>query len=193
MNNDKQQKWSECQKWAKQVVDNFGMPLDAGITDTVIVLNLLGISTTMSCEGHIETSASPYVSFHDPIAEELEEKFRVITDRESSEFQRLYDEACRLNILQKERIIPLLDAFYRNRLVPFTQRLILAPVWAEGGMLQCQGVGSELLIQDPEARHAMLTANQAEMRAFTEFMTRQYFQDESQSKPLSRPLAARQT
>ena len=44
-----------------------GMPIDAGIRETVAVLNLLGLPTTQSCEGHVNDRGhglpAPWVDF----------------------------------------------------------------------------------------------------------------------------------
>ena len=47
--------------------DRLGMAIDAGIRETVAVLNLLGLPTTQSCEGHVNDHGhglpAPWVDF----------------------------------------------------------------------------------------------------------------------------------
>lgn len=45
--------WLDTVETFKRVTDKLGKPIDDGIFDTVVALNLLGIVTTASCEGHI--------------------------------------------------------------------------------------------------------------------------------------------
>ncbi len=47
------QHWDELVKHFCSVSDRLGMPIDDEIFDTVIALNALDITTTMSCAGHI--------------------------------------------------------------------------------------------------------------------------------------------
>jgi hypothetical protein len=44
--------WEETLARFSRIVDGVGCPIDPGILETVVVFNLLSISTTMSCEGH---------------------------------------------------------------------------------------------------------------------------------------------
>lgn len=49
-----QQVWDKtAQKFAK-VTDRLGTPIEAEIMETVMALNVLGISTSMSCGGHLD-------------------------------------------------------------------------------------------------------------------------------------------
>ncbi len=50
----------EVETWT----DGLGLPIDEGIKETVIVLNLLGLKTYQSCEGHLgEGDSAPWVTF----------------------------------------------------------------------------------------------------------------------------------
>lgn len=45
-----------------RITDGRGLPIDRGIQELVVALNLLGFGTTMSCEGHVDFGgALPYV------------------------------------------------------------------------------------------------------------------------------------
>jgi len=59
-----QQPWQDMEKEVGSWVDGLGMPIDPGIKDTVIALNLLGFKTRASCEGHIDRGLSyPWIDF----------------------------------------------------------------------------------------------------------------------------------
>ena len=47
-------RWNELEEQFKHVTDALGKPIDAGIFQTVVAFNALGVSTIMSCEGHVD-------------------------------------------------------------------------------------------------------------------------------------------
>jgi hypothetical protein len=61
------QRWDDLVKHFCAVSDGLGMPIDDEIFDTVVALNALGITTTMSCAGHITRDEGdvryPWVDF----------------------------------------------------------------------------------------------------------------------------------
>jgi hypothetical protein len=50
--------WDETAEKFRKVTDRLGMPIDDGIFDTVVALNILGVTTRMSCEGHLDHGLS---------------------------------------------------------------------------------------------------------------------------------------
>lgn len=46
--------WDEGCTEVASFADKLGMPIDEGIFDTVVALNLLGMTTYQSCEGHLD-------------------------------------------------------------------------------------------------------------------------------------------
>jgi hypothetical protein len=48
------QRWIEVSEKFSRVTDKLGTPIDDGIFDTVVALNILGFVTSMSCEGHLD-------------------------------------------------------------------------------------------------------------------------------------------
>src|SRR5216683_6860035 len=46
--------WEEGRSEVSRFTDRLGSPIDEGIFDTVVVLNLLGFRTFQSCEGHLD-------------------------------------------------------------------------------------------------------------------------------------------
>ncbi len=84
----KQQQWDQQATEVATWTDGLGLPLDAGIYDTVIVLNLLGLTTRQSCEGHMNWGqASPWVDFriNEPEAELLQAQGQQIFTDELSD------------------------------------------------------------------------------------------------------------
>lgn len=83
------QQWDELVKHFCSVSDRLGMPIDDEIFDTVVVLNALGITTTMSCAGHITRDQGdvryPWIDFSTstPTIDELRQ--RQIKRREQAE------------------------------------------------------------------------------------------------------------
>ncbi|MDQ2906387.1 MAG: hypothetical protein ABI456_07475 [Ktedonobacteraceae bacterium] len=81
--------WQEAEDYVSRFTDRLGTPLEAGIIETVIVLNLLGLRTFQSCEGHLRHGcAYPWVSLIDPPL--------------SGQFVRLWQAVCQLENLAKE-------------------------------------------------------------------------------------------
>src|SRR5690242_14050996 len=48
------QEWDVLVDTFAHVTDRLGMPIDPEIFETVVVLNALGMTTTMSCGGHLD-------------------------------------------------------------------------------------------------------------------------------------------
>ena len=64
--------WDETVKHFTNVTDKLGKGIDAGIFETVVVLNILEVRTTQSCEGHLEWGVPyPWID----IQPEIEQKF----------------------------------------------------------------------------------------------------------------------
>jgi hypothetical protein len=58
------QTWNDAVEKFSKVTDKLGKPIDQGIFETVICLNLLGVVTRQSCEGHLEWGLPyPWVDF----------------------------------------------------------------------------------------------------------------------------------
>lgn len=60
----KQKQWDKQTEEVDSWTDGLGYPIDQGIKDTVIVLNILGFTTCQSCEGHLDHGdANPWIDF----------------------------------------------------------------------------------------------------------------------------------
>jgi hypothetical protein len=61
--------WEEMAKQYRRVVDKLGKKIDEGIFDTVVALNILGVVTRASCEGHLDWGVPhPWVDIEAEIA-----------------------------------------------------------------------------------------------------------------------------
>lgn len=56
--------WEDAEAFARCITDGMGYPIDDGILETVVALNLLGLRTCQSCEGHLNNGLPyPWVDF----------------------------------------------------------------------------------------------------------------------------------
>ena len=74
---EKEQRWQKMAMRMDRMADGLGMPIDTGIKDTVIVLNLLGFPTSMSCEGHAYRGVhGPWVDIKPNHLDQIEKKWK---------------------------------------------------------------------------------------------------------------------
>lgn len=66
--------WNEVADRFAMVTDKLGKPIDQGIFETVVALNVLGVKTRQSCEGHLDWGCPfPWID----IQPEIEQKFKL--------------------------------------------------------------------------------------------------------------------
>lgn len=83
------------------MTDKLGMPVDKRMIETVTILKLLGLHTTMSCSGHMQRiTGGPYVAFISPKAEKYRERCKQIDNPKDAQYKKLYQKALRENILE---------------------------------------------------------------------------------------------
>lgn len=190
---EKEQRWQEMAARVEKITDKLGMPVDEGIKETVIVLNLLGLPTVQSCEGHPHRGVcGPWVDLRpdgiEAIYENHERALQVLVEvsrkeitreEQASAYQKVNeaDAAAREPmILLAERLIAYLTAFYAGRQTPY-DCVLTVHVVGMGYRLECYGTsmqfGSYALPRNAER----LQPYQEEMRAFTEFLKARYFAD----------------
>jgi hypothetical protein len=174
--------WEAFRVELSRVTDVFGMGIDPGILEPVIGLNLFGITTVQSCEGHTERgTGAPWIMVGVRESEEiarlqkdLDEAMKRLEAMEKSkadkdELIELYAEVHRrkrdvkkpkLHILAKG--MTLLDEFYGiARQVPHDVRLMLDA----SGKLTNHGAHVQEIREIPH-RHNKLKEYQDEMKAF---------------------------
>jgi len=153
-----------------KLVDKLGRPIDPDILDTVAILQAHSIHTIGSCEGHADRpTGGPYVLFSAPNAKKYDDAKKTLPEQTGAEYRRLRKQAIMANNRQAQKLLRLLDGFYTHRIVPVNQRLIIEYYGSTFGELMCQGAGLAN-IQGPEQRADLLKKNQAEMRAFTDYL-----------------------
>jgi hypothetical protein len=176
----KTEAWRKQEEQINEIVDKLGKPVDPGIKETTIALRVSGLSTTASCEGHLDKQIkAPWVDIGgvsqkltDRIREDWKAKQRVDhkVDRELESLRReVWERICR----ERLQLIELLDEFYRNRDVSFHRRLILK-FFPDTARLFSQG--AELQDAYPtEIQQERLQEYRDEMRVFTEFLRVKFF------------------
>jgi len=186
-------KWQATTQKFLNTSDDLGKDIDPKILDTVIALNLLGVSTSQSCEGHLDRAlAGPWIILGTPTDLEVEtvktqmntvyQEANQIKTTKPNDFARdenyiqkmeLYRELQKKTVVptQKniQKLIPLLEEFYQARQLPYLNRLIISSEDSPIPRLRNQGLYLQDIVVN-EARIANLLAFQEEMLAFTNFL-----------------------
>jgi len=188
---EKQQYWDEVTASMSKVTDKLGMPIDQGIFDTVVALNVLGISTSMSCEGHLNHGrAAPWIRFHAKGIDQLRAQAKEATNQcqrtkaecaPAEEIEKWASEAFRLSreanttcFQEPKRVMDYLGVFYCDRHVPYDRQLLLKVDSFGNSTLTVHGEPFQPL-QILEVRAQNLTKYQEEMQMFTAFLKQAYF------------------
>ncbi len=183
---DKQIVWRQKLIEMEHIRDGMGKGLDPHIKETVAVLQLLGLHTQQSCQGHIDHGvAAPWIDIQSPDSR-LQDFYRIYGELShtadeledgSEEAYAVHDEMNavskkidRIEALEYKKLIPYLEAFYQGRSVSYEHRLILSPT----GRLTCQGAFLQPA-EKKEPQAARLKAYQEEMLAFTQFLKQKFF------------------
>ena len=170
---EKLAQWEEARAKVEQMKDRLGKSVDGGIKETVVGLNVSGINTTASCEGHVDWGeAAPWVDVETAELPELEERLHVVKSEE--EGTAIVAEITRKNLEERRKLIEVLGVFYRDREVPYDERLIIHSLARGWSRLESQGIDMQK-IAEPNERQEKLEAYQREMRTFTEFLRGKFF------------------
>ncbi|GHO66856.1 hypothetical protein KSC_057480 [Ktedonobacter sp. SOSP1-52] len=185
--NIKQQQWGEACQQFRKTTDRLGMPIDEGIFETVVVLNLLGVKTRQSCEGHLERgSFAPWVTLTTPGIDERyrqaaqamkeadqirkEEKHSLDTLHEVyAPARHLREQADAMHAQDQQRVITLLESFYEHCSVSHDCTLIVYSHIPGTSILESQGARLQI-IRSLEIREGKLKEYQREMHNFTAFL-----------------------
>ena len=170
------------------------MPIDGGILETVIVLNILDITTSQSCEGHLDHGRPyPWVTLITPDAVKFSRQAAIVftqaaqqKEQEQSShevLQTLYNKANQLksqaeqlHALDQQRLLNYLTTFYSVHQAPFDCQLILYTRVPGTSSLESQGA-TTVIGQPPETQQRKLIMYQKEMLAFTNFLKNMYFEE----------------
>ena len=123
------QLWQEVSDKMSQIRDGLGKRIDPGIVETVVALNVLGIPTVASCEGHLEWGcASPWVDVEPAEVATLRTRLRTVQDQEgvqrtsgapylpSAAVAQLRQEIKTRQLAARALLLEVLDAFYGDRI-----------------------------------------------------------------------------
>lgn len=167
--------WREALRKVRHLTDGLGMPVDREIVETVAILRLMDLNTTMSCAGHLSRITNgPYIIFTSLQARGYEAKRREVVDSASAEYKRLVRKSIKLNLLERQKLLPYLEHFYEHRNVSYGQRLTIRSLGYSSNILYCQGADMAHLSDRAEKRK-ILNRNRAELDAFASFLEMAYF------------------
>jgi hypothetical protein len=171
------QRWDELVEKFSRITDKTGRPIDEGIFETVVALNALDITTSMSCEGHldhglpypwIDVGISSYARGYDtPEIQQLILRLRELRREQDKDIkmQQLWQEENKLRLQQRHKLFGYLAEFYKKREVPF-DRII---TFVSSGRIRSQG-GDFLELLSPGEQEQKLHEYQDEMRQFAAFL-----------------------
>jgi hypothetical protein len=182
-----QELWERKLSEVDALRDGIGKPIDPGIRETVAILQLLGLHTRQSCEGHIDWGLpAPWVALYVPEAEQLREKilplesWLEVLQEDDEAFERVCHERNRLRQqetqCEAQAWMPLfrwLASYYQHHsAVPYEERIVLhtnGRLTIQGAMLQ----GA----RDAATQALKLQEYQDELRRFTQFLKRQFMRN----------------
>lgn len=203
MLSQKEQRVIQIRAQVDQVHDLMGLGIDEGIKETLIYLWALGFKTTASCEGHFDHGMSapwidigermPKISPHRISIKEkillrmgiLLKKMTAILDKfykgteiyffipHTKEMQKRYKLSRQKNLREQLRFVRLLKKFYKDRELSVDARLIMESAM---GRVISQGARFQE-IRSQKERQEKLAEYQKEMRDFTTFLKKKYFQN----------------
>jgi hypothetical protein len=172
---EQQKIWREALRQTRKIKDGLGMPVDKHIVETVAIMRLMGINTTMSCGGHLRRITNgPYVMFYAPTYKKFLEQRKAIGDFLNPKAKQIQKKAIKVNLRERQKLLPFLEGFYAHRQVPYTQRLIIEDVGFKGSYLRAQGADLAYIVNS-QAKKEILTNNRKEMQAFTQYLKEQFF------------------
>lgn len=170
---EKETLWEQKLAEVNKMVDRLGEKVDERIKEPVVALLVHGFTTSDSCEGHIAKKGEdehglsfPWVEVYAPAPEGWEE---------SEEKQREWTIE---NLGQQQKMIGLLEEFYRGRETPFDARLTFDRAGAFGGF-RIQSFGAKMMVlRTLEERKLKLELYRKEMNDFTKFLKDKHFSKE---------------
>lgn len=177
------QRWQEMVAYLRDARDGNDTPIDEGIFDTCVALNLLGFTTTQSCEGHLDWGIpAPWVQIVNEEARTLNERAYSAFARGTSEkppagimphyTKEAYEEghawrkqADSLIAQDFHKLLGYVEQFYRQRQIEMGCRVTLR---ADTPSIRLEILGAAAMpALSIDQQHIMLAQFQDEMKAFT--------------------------
>jgi hypothetical protein len=170
----KETRWREKMAEVDTIVDRLDLKVDDGIKEALAAVLIYEFQTNGSCEGHVADEDEeehglpyPWIQFYTPEPDGWEDA--------EGELKQQLDQAWTLEGLeQQQRLIPLLEEFYKDRETPFEARLIFDQMGFGGFRLQSFGAEMYQLYSRDE-RLAKLELYRQEMSDFARFLKEKYF------------------
>lgn len=174
----KDERWQEALDRVKRIEehDPHGLKMDEGVKKAVMGLDVLGFTTTASCEGHVDRgNGFPYIRITNMEAMQLQ---RNASDayvlQRHTDYERYRDKADELNETLLARLAGYLNEFYASREVDEDTKL-LAEI--DASRLLLRNAGSEKQKTAPlESRSTNLANFQQEITMFANFLEKKFFE-----------------
>lgn len=184
------QNWQKTKQKLLKITDKLGCEIDSNILDLVVSLNVLEINTSASCEGHPDHGcANPWIDIESKIdvsrlikqGEKLNQKAdqdKKLTEEQKSilwqKARKIFDKASLPNLKERQKLIVLLDEFYKNHRAPFDAQLHIMDYDFYCSRLENNGASLQD-IRPKKQRLEKLKVYQKEMQAFSDFLKKRYF------------------
>ncbi len=189
------QSYREMCEQVSTFTDKLGMLIDPGIFEMVVILNLLGLHTFQSCEGHLDHGCPyPWVTIIDEERSrtfnrmwlsvcELEEQAKA--SKTAIAYDRYLSADIQLRTLLAKweaedrtfrQITLLLDTFYAEQGIQTSPTRLLVKHLHPGTYRLEPGLSLVAKELPDELKAAYLARSQAEMLAFTTFLKQQWQQ-----------------
>jgi len=164
--------WEDAEAFARCITDGMGYPIDDGILETVVALNLLGLRTCQSCEGHLDDGLPyPWVDFE---TDEFPTFRQALEDASREGLSAAEGEAKGAQLVAEAHALPtrgvlyarleeLLGSYYRQYpMIPEERRLMIH--WSSPILFRLMPLcGYEAYDWDDATRAQQLSRTQAEM------------------------------
>jgi len=191
-----EQRYQEMCEQVSTFTDKLGAPIDPGIFETVVMLNLLGLHTFQSCEGHLDHGC-PYswvmVVDNDRARAfnrmwlqvcELEEQAKTARTAQAYDCYLSADTHLHAQVAKWEvedvvfkQITELLDAFYTSQTTYNNPAQLLVRRLHPGTYRIEPGFSLAVKELPDFLKPGYLARGQAEMQAFTTYLKRRWRQD----------------
>ena len=167
--------WERQRAEVDKIADRLGLGIDEKIKKAVTAFRVYEFPTDGSCEGHAVGDGHglpfPWIDIDSPEPKGL----RKATGEEKEEKERMMTME---NLRQQQKMIALLEEFYRDRETPFEARLAFDSRGIFGGF-RVQSFGAEVMkLLTPEEQIQKLELYRKELNDFSDFLKIKYFSKE---------------
>lgn len=188
-----EQAYQKMHEQVSALTDNLGTPIDQGILETIVVLNLLGLHTFQSCEGHLDHGHPyPWVTIIDHERSRqfnriwlhvcgLEEQAKAVRTAQAYDCYLSADIQLRTRIAQWEaedalfeHISRLLNAFYANQQTSINPAHLLVKRFQPGTYRIEPGFSLAIKELPISLQADYLARGQLEMQTFTAYLKRRW-------------------